>query len=260
MGREFLLKCKIGAQQYVLLRVTMTAVAIVTWACGVYGEGSLDPMTGYFWVTLVVNFSQIWALYVLVFFYHALREDLAPVKPLGKFLTVKGVVFFAWWQSVGINAGLSMHIVEPGSEMSTTEFAAFANDWIMCCEMFIAAVAFHYAYSYRDFYRYDKQQDLGIVAAAATYISAINSTANANDYIQEIEAAGAAMTAAVGPPRGELIFKLYKEEVNSAAPPASFLLFAMIPLAREPAAVPHCPSFCFVPLTPASRPLFVVPQ
>lgn len=163
-------------------------VAITTWAFDVYGEGELNPTTGYFWVTLVVNFSQLWALYVLVFFYHALREELAPVKPLGKFLTVKGVVFFAWWQSVGISAGLSMHIVEPDSEMTTTEFASFCNDWVMCCEMFIAAVAFHYAYSYKDFYRYDRDQHGlglgGLAAQAATYLSAINSSANATDYIQ----------------------------------------------------------------------------
>lgn len=212
MGKEFLVKSKIGAQQYVVLRGVCTAVALGTYVAGVYGEGGMDPATGYFWVTLVVNFSQLWALYVLAFFYYALREDLAPLKPVGKFLCVKSVVFFAWWQSVAIQSALQMHIVQPGSGWTPEEFASFANDWILCCEMFIAAVGMHYSYSYRDFYRYDKPAAKS--AGVGTYLAALHDSANPRDVVMEIDAAGKAVTAAVGPPRGEVVFSVYKEVMN----------------------------------------------
>ena len=38
----------------------------------------------------------------LALFYLVLSEELAPVNPVPKFLVVKSVVFFTWWQSVGL--------------------------------------------------------------------------------------------------------------------------------------------------------------
>jgi hypothetical protein len=40
---------------------------------------------------------QIWALYCLVFFYHELMKELAPINALWKFMTVKTVVFLSFW-------------------------------------------------------------------------------------------------------------------------------------------------------------------
>ena len=40
----------------------------------------------------------MWALYCLVTFYVALSEELQPHNPLLKFVIVKAVVFFCFWQ------------------------------------------------------------------------------------------------------------------------------------------------------------------
>lgn len=37
------------------------------------------------------------AMYCLVLFYRTLREELGPIKPVGKFLCVKMVVFVSFW-------------------------------------------------------------------------------------------------------------------------------------------------------------------
>lgn len=51
---------------------------------------------------MVLNFSQMWALYYLVQFYNVTHERLQPIKPLAKFISFKAIVFATWWQGVGI--------------------------------------------------------------------------------------------------------------------------------------------------------------
>ena len=52
------------------------------------------------WTLMIDNIAQMWALYCLVIFYQALKYELAPLQPLPKFLCVKAVVFFSFWQGL----------------------------------------------------------------------------------------------------------------------------------------------------------------
>ncbi|KAJ7567776.1 hypothetical protein O6H91_01G006800 [Diphasiastrum complanatum] len=48
-------------------------------------------------VTFILNAAVSLAMYSLLNFYHLFGKELAPHKPLPKFLCIKGVVFFSFW-------------------------------------------------------------------------------------------------------------------------------------------------------------------
>lgn len=51
------------------------------------------------WIfTIILNISVSLALYSLVVFYHVFAKELAPHNPLAKFMCIKGIVFFCFWQ------------------------------------------------------------------------------------------------------------------------------------------------------------------
>lgn len=63
---------------------------------GVYGEGDFRFSVAFPYMVITNNISQFVAMYCLVLFYRANREELRPIKPLGKFLCIKAVVFFSF--------------------------------------------------------------------------------------------------------------------------------------------------------------------
>jgi hypothetical protein len=57
-----------------------------------------DLFNVHFYGFLITNASVAYAFYVLANFYHALKNKLKRYHPLGKFLCIKFVIFFAFWQ------------------------------------------------------------------------------------------------------------------------------------------------------------------
>ena len=78
--------------QFVIIRPVFSVFMITMQLLGVYW-GIISTC-----VSLVLNVSVSLALYALVLFYHVFAKELAPHNPLAKFLCVKGIVFFSFWQ------------------------------------------------------------------------------------------------------------------------------------------------------------------
>lgn len=152
----FFVKCKFGVLQYVLLKF-LSAIAVLglEWR-GVYHEGSFSWQSGYLYVCIITNLSQCWALYCMIFFYFACKNELSPIRPVGKFLSVKALVFFTWWQSVLISMLYDFHmlpkfLVNIEKNWTEEDVAKGIQDYLICVEMFIAAVVHSFVFPHTEY-------------------------------------------------------------------------------------------------------------
>ena len=155
MGEEFLLKIKHGVLQYVVVKTVMTLLTtFVLLPSGYYGEGTFSWSSAYIYMTAIMNISVMYALYCLVKLFHAVKEDLrSPVNwhPVGKFLCVKGVVFFTWWQGVGIYFLRSHGVIGDVGSWSGDDVAGGIIDYLVCVEMVFFSIAHMFTFTYKEY-------------------------------------------------------------------------------------------------------------
>lgn len=107
---------------------------------------------------IVNNVSIYLALYGLVQFYYAAHDLLEPFHPLPKFLSVKAVVFFSFWQGVAIQIAIRIGLLHDVEGVTVTEQATGLQDILICFEMAIAAIAHYYVFSYKEYQGRDKNE------------------------------------------------------------------------------------------------------
>uniref|UniRef100_A0A7S2UHS0 Transmembrane protein 184C n=1 Tax=Attheya septentrionalis TaxID=420275 RepID=A0A7S2UHS0_9STRA len=154
MGMEFLLQCKRGVLQYVVMKTMATLLTALLEPIGWYGEGHFKMNMAYPYVAFIMNLSVMYALYCLVILFHATSEELRhPVNwhPLGKFLCIKGVVFFTWWQGVVLFFLKANGIIGDVGNWHADEVAHGLQDYLVCVEMFFFAIAHMYTYTYEEY-------------------------------------------------------------------------------------------------------------
>lgn len=96
---------------------------------------------------------QFLAIYCLVALYHATHHELEPIKPLRKFILIKMVVFFTFWQGFLLSILGKLNLI--GSEQWTVydnkQLSGGIQDVIICVECLPAALMFAVAYPARDY-------------------------------------------------------------------------------------------------------------
>ncbi|KAM9716454.1 transmembrane protein 184ba isoform 1-T1 [Menidia menidia] len=193
----FLRFCKQATLQFCVVKPLMAIITVILQANGKYKDGDFNVAGGYLYVTIVYNISVSLSLYALFLFYFATRELLSPYSPMLKFLMVKSVIFLSFWQ------GLLLAILEKcgaipqinSLEMSLGEgtVAAGYQNFIICVEMFFAALALRHAFTYRVYM--DKSLDsrgpvptygeFGRCAPMKSISSSLKETMNPGDMVQD---------------------------------------------------------------------------
>lgn len=126
---------KRGVLQFAIVKPFHALLVIILRLSNVYEEGEIGSANGYIYVSLIYNISVMLSMYCLVLFYVTAHVDLLPHKPLAKFLCIKAVIFFSFWQSLLISLMVKLNVIADGGS------AARIQNWIICFEMLIAAFA-----------------------------------------------------------------------------------------------------------------------
>ncbi|XP_061604609.1 transmembrane protein 184B-like isoform X2 [Phyllopteryx taeniolatus] len=193
----FLRFCKQATLQFCVVKPLMAVITVILQAFGKYKDGDFNVASGYLYVTIIYNISVSLSLYALFLFYFATRELLVPYSPVLKFFMVKSVIFLSFWQ------GLLLAILEKCGaipQINSADFsvgegtvAAGYQNFIICIEMFFAAVALRHAFTYKVYM--DKRLDsygsfpiygqYGRCAPMKSISSSLKETMNPGDMVQD---------------------------------------------------------------------------
>jgi len=71
---------------------------------------------------------------------------------MGKFLCVKGVVFFTWWQGVAIVILQGQGIIQTWGKWNADDVANGLQDCLICVEMFCFAIAHSFTFTHEEYH------------------------------------------------------------------------------------------------------------
>ncbi|XP_074247100.1 transmembrane protein 184B isoform X2 [Saimiri boliviensis] len=187
--------CGQATLQFCVVKPLMAVSTVVLQAFGKYRDGDFDVTSGYLYVTIIYNISVSLALYALFLFYFATRELLSPYSPVLKFFMVKSVIFLSFWQGMLLaileKCGAIPKIHSARVSVGEGTVAAGYQDFIICVEMFFAALALRHAFTYKVYA--DKRLDAqvptygpyGRCAPMKSISSSLKETMNPHDIVQD---------------------------------------------------------------------------
>ncbi|KAH7929166.1 DUF300-domain-containing protein [Leucogyrophana mollusca] len=156
---------KRGILQYVQVKPMLAVASLIMKATGTYNEGDFRARSGYLYVSIIYNISICLALYCLAVFWLCVSDDLKPFRPVPKFLCVKGILFFSFWQSILVSFLVAVNaITRLGPYTDSEHISLGLTDTLICIEMPFFALAHMYAFSYRDFVKSPADSQGGVKA------------------------------------------------------------------------------------------------
>ncbi|XP_056324923.1 transmembrane protein 184ba isoform X2 [Danio aesculapii] len=184
----FLRFCKQATLQFCVVKPLMAMITVILQAFGKYRDGDFNVASGYLYVTIIYNISVSLSLYALFLFYFSTRDLLSPYRPMLKFFMVKSVIFLSFWQGMLLaileKCGAIPQISSPEVSVGEGTVAAGYQNFIICIEMFFAALALRHAFTYTVYM--DKRLDsLGRCAPMKSISSSLKETMNPGDMVQD---------------------------------------------------------------------------
>ncbi|KAI9328513.1 organic solute transporter subunit alpha/Transmembrane protein, partial [Obelidium mucronatum] len=148
---RFLMYCKLGICQLVILRLFTSTFTIVLEMMGLFCPESMSWRFGHFWAVLF-NFTGMGlSMFTLLSFYLAVHHDLPPGRPIYQFLAIKFVLFISYLQTFTLTLLVSVGVIKGNENWTPAEVINAIASFLTCFEMFGAAVLNVFAFSWREF-------------------------------------------------------------------------------------------------------------
>ncbi|XP_003745754.2 transmembrane protein 184B [Galendromus occidentalis] len=173
----FLRFCKQATLQFCAIKILMSV--IVLFIISFIGTDVYVNLC----VNIIYNLSVSLALYGMLLFYYATKDMLKPFDPVLKFFTVKSVIFLSFWQ------GLLLTMIgqigqSKGTDHLAATVAAARQDFLICVEMFFAAIALRYAFPVR-VYAHGGNMHTGRTVTMQSISSSLKETMNPKDIMND---------------------------------------------------------------------------
>ncbi|GAA5886175.1 hypothetical protein JCM6882_004289 [Rhodosporidiobolus microsporus] len=147
-GEAFLWWMRVGIGQYVLVRPLSTLASVIGEATGYYCLASWSPKFVHVWSSAAIFISVSIAMYAVLQLYMPLRKPLAPYQPVLKFLCVKLVVFFMFWQESALSWLVSLGWIKSRTYFSAHEIVVGLSALLACFEMVVFSFLHVKAFTY----------------------------------------------------------------------------------------------------------------
>ncbi|CAG9310628.1 unnamed protein product [Blepharisma stoltei] len=168
-------RIKQGVFQFIVIKPLTSCLALLLAGWNVYKEADFSFDNGYLYCSIVNNISVTVSLYSLMLLYLACFEQLEPFGCVGKFLCIKAVIFFSFWQSCAF--AIIVRLGWFGEFEEATLFVSSLQDLILCIEMALASVAYWKCFSWRDFVMKNKRE--------YSFLKSVRDVLNVKDVIYD---------------------------------------------------------------------------
>lgn len=181
----FLRFCKQATLQFCAVKPLMALITLILQPFGKYSDGDWSPDSGYLYITIVYNISVSLALYGLFLFYFATKDLLTPFAPVLKFSTVKSVIFLSFWQGVLLAVLEKVGVIKGDAMASAGTVSAGYQNFLICIEMFFAAIALRYAFPYQVYTQGCITDSQGRSVTMQSISSSLKETMNPKDIMND---------------------------------------------------------------------------
>mmetsp|Transcript_240 Transcript_240/g.617 ORF Transcript_240/g.617 Transcript_240/m.617 type:complete len:268 (+) Transcript_240:36-839(+) len=181
-GSAFVAGVLVGILQYAIVMVAVLVADILIWSL------KLDSIAKV--PFFIKGVSCAWAMYNLVFFYYearqcpTLKERLEQIHAENKFLAVKMIIFFTFFQQVLLGTVLNdwLHFFDQFAglaDLSGKQVAEGAQSFLLCVEMFFFSLWHVQAYPVDEFNKLDAAASLSAAISKESRVDLKNAVTEA---------------------------------------------------------------------------------
>lgn len=143
----FLIGCQRGTLQYAIIHPITSLISVVLEARGSLCPDTFDFAHPQLFLTAIEMVSVCVAMYFLILFYITVKHDIAQHNVLMKFIAVKFVIFFSFWQSILLSLMAYCGAFGATTFFTVANISSSMQNFLICFEMLLASILHLYCFN-----------------------------------------------------------------------------------------------------------------